>query len=155
MIAEFAAGIAGLKTVADLSTLLLKMNVDSAVTQKAIEANAAVINAQNLMLELQTKYQDLLSQKDALEKRLLQIENWQSEAEKYSLTEIAPGVLAYALKQKHAEGVPSHWLCAHCYGKHQKSILQRGKQTEAGTYYGCTNCRTEIVDHVDALPLVF
>jgi hypothetical protein len=124
MISEFAAGIAGLKTVGELASLLIKMNVDNAVTQKAIEANTAIINAQTLMLELQAKYQELLVQKDELEKRLIQIENWDAEAQKYALTEIVEGVFVYALKADQKDGAPAHWLCPDCYQNKKKSILQ-------------------------------
>lgn len=46
MYAEITSALAGLKTVSDLIGLTLKLKVDSAVTEKAIESQAAIISLQ-------------------------------------------------------------------------------------------------------------
>ena len=151
MIAEFAAGIAGLKTVSDLASLLIRMNVDTAVTQKAIEANAAIINAQSLMLELQAKHQDLLAQNDELEKRLIQIENWEAENQKYALTQIADGLFVYALKPNESNGAPPHWLCPNCFQNKRKSILQfEYSRVAHNNTFKCSQCELRLVDHTNS-----
>lgn len=155
MYTEIATALSTLKTMSDLTALILKTKVDSAVTQKAIESQTAIISLQSAMLGLQSQYQQTLEQNELLKNQLAEIENWHEEATKYSLTEIAPRVLVYALKPEYANGTPIHWLCAHCYSKNQKGFLQRTRQESEGTYYGCTNCRTEIVDWGDCLPPIY
>ena len=154
MIAEFAAGIAGLKTVSDLASLLLKMNVDAAVTEKAIEANAAVINAQSLMLELQAKHQGLLARNDELEKRIVAIQNWEAETNKYALTQIVEGIFVYALKPDASDGMPPHWLCPNCFQSQKKSILQFDYSRVAHhNVFKCPQCDLKLTDHTNnAMP---
>ena len=153
MYAEIATALSTVKTVSDLTSLVLKTKVDSAVTQKAIESQSAIISLQAAMLSLQSQYQELLRQNDELKKQLIDLEDWSMEAKNYRLTEIAPGVLVYARKTDDANTGPACWLCTHCYEKKQKSILQRGKMTHSGTIYSCPNCKTEILDHANHLTI--
>jgi hypothetical protein len=139
MITELSAGIAGLKTVADLAALVLKMNVDAAVKQKAEESNFAIINAQSLMLELQVQYQELLSQKNEIEKRLVEIEDWNVKAANYELKEMA-GVFFFALKADQETPTPAHWLCCGCYQKRQEGILCKTVKDAGGYLYRCPLC---------------
>lgn len=144
MIAEFAAGIAGLKTITELTALVLKMNVDAAVRQKAEESNFAIINAQNLMIELQSKHHELLGEKDQLEKRLVQMEDWKAQAANYDLTDVG-GIFVYASKSQEDSPTPSHWLCANCYDSSRKSILQKTHVSHRGDQYNCFGCQTEFL----------
>jgi hypothetical protein len=151
MYTEIATALSTVKTMSDLTALILKTKVDSAVTQKAIESQSAIISLQSAMLSLQSQYQELLRQNEELKRQMADMENWSAEAQNYSLTEIAPGVLVYASKLDNDDGSPSHWLCTHCYGKKQRSIPQRGKKNHSGTIYSCPSCKTEILDHTNHL----
>lgn len=144
MIAEFAAGIAGLKTITELTSLVLKMNVDAAVRQKAEESNFAIINAQNLMIELQSKHQELLGEKDQLKKRLVEMENWEVESQKYTLTEFGFRAFVYTAKTNENDPTPKHWLCSECYQNRKKSILQRMGHDTKGALYLCHHCKSEL-----------
>lgn len=145
MYAEIASALTSIKTFGDLTTLILKMKVDSAVTEKAIESQSAIISLQSTMLTLQSQYQALLDEKEELKKRLIEMEDWKTEAEKYELKEIAFHTFAYALKSDYANTAPAHWLCANCYGNGQKSILQSKPATSKGLPYSCLRCNGEII----------
>ncbi len=60
MYAEIAAAAASIKTFRELTALILKAKVDSAVTQKAIESEAAIIALQTAIINLQFQHQSLL-----------------------------------------------------------------------------------------------
>lgn len=52
MYSEIVTALSGLKTMSDLTKLVLRAKVDSAVTEKAIESQTAIISLQSAMLEL-------------------------------------------------------------------------------------------------------
>ena len=138
---EIGAALAGIKTFTELTTLILKAKVDSAVREKAIESQAAVISLQTSMMALQAQDQSLLREKNELEKRLVEVENWEDESAKYSLKEIAPHAFAYAPKPDANDAAPEHWLCTRCYQERKKSILQ---QTLIPRVYECPKCKTQV-----------
>jgi hypothetical protein len=154
MFPEIATALASLKTISDLATLTLKVKVDSAVTEKAIESQTAIITLQNTIMGLQSQYQELLGQNDELKKRLIEIENWEIESKKYALTEIAEGIFVYSLITDQKNGVPPHWLCPNCYQNKKKSILQfQYSRTAHNNTFKCAQCDLQLVDHTNnAMP---
>jgi len=145
MYAEITAALSGIKTVGELTALILKTKVDSTVTEKAIESQGAIIALQNTMLTLQTEYQSLLQEKDRLEKLLIDMDQWETEAQKYQLTKVGNGAFVYALKADQADSAPEHWLCTTCYQQNRKSILQMAGKTLGRWYYECPKCQTRVV----------
>src|ERR1044072_1294019 len=118
---EITTALASLKTVSELISLTLKIKTDSAVSQKAIESQSAIISLQAAMLELQSTHQTLLSEKAQLERQLAEVSSWSEESQHYHLEEIDEGIFVYAL----SSGSPAHWLCTRCFHDKKKSILNR------------------------------
>jgi hypothetical protein len=145
MITELTTAIAGLKAASELGTLMLKIKVDAAVTDKVIESQAAIFGAQSAMIELQSKHQELLEENSHLKQKLIEIENWDVEAQKYVLTEVGSrkGVV-YALKPEHRDSAPLHYLCPECYQEKRKSILQNTGSISGRTGYFCSRCPTKV-----------
>lgn len=144
MYAEVATALSSIKVAADLASLVLKSKVDSAVKEKATELNSAIISLQQALLTLQAQYQELLEAKKRLEQELIAKENWDAEAQKYHLAEIASGVFVRAIKEDQHGTEPRHWLCAHCYENKRKSILQRGDKGLRGWIHSCPSCKVQI-----------
>ncbi len=98
------------------------------------------------MLTLQTQYQALLQEKNELERRLTDAEDWKAEAAKYSLKEVGKKAFVYAPEPDADPLTPMHWLCARCYQEKKKSILQRaGLPTLPwGDTYLCPTCQATI-----------
>lgn len=147
MIAETATALASIKTFSDFTGLVLQAKVTAAVREKAIESQAAIISVQSAMLTLQSQYQTLLNEKAELEKRLVAIEDWSAEAGKYELQEVGTGAFVYVLKENVNDTAPSHWLCANCYQKKQKSILQQATPyvTRVGATFICHRCQSTLL----------
>lgn len=125
MFSEMASALASVKTVGDFTTFIIKAKVTDAVREKAIESQSVIVALQNTMMTLQAQYQSLLQEKDSLEKKLIEIQDWKAEAANYSLQEIEPGIFVYAYDPKIQPSAPKHWLCAKCYHDRQTSILER------------------------------
>lgn len=144
MVAEITQAFSEIKIFSDLAMLVQKQKVDAAVRDKAIEAQAAIISLQSAMLSLQGQYAELMMEKDELERRLVEIENWTGEVQRYQLKEIAEGIFVRELKQDQAGAEPVHWLCTNCFAHRKKSILQRHAQD-----YVCPRCSAKIYGHFD------
>lgn len=154
MLPEITTALASLKTLSDLAALTLKVKVDSAVTDKAIESQMAIITLQSTIMALQSQYQELLGQNETLNKRLIEMENWEAESRKYTLAEIAEGVFVYSLKADQKNNTPPHWLCPNCYQNKKKSILQfQYSPTARNNTFKCAQCELQLVDHTNnAMP---
>jgi hypothetical protein len=70
-----------------------------------------------------------------------------AEKQRYELTELATGSLAYVVKEAMRGPEPSHWLCAACCQQRKKSILQiTGSRGPMGDVqiWGCHACNAAI-----------
>lgn len=137
---EITTALASLKTVSDLIGLTLRAKVDSAVTQKAIESQSAIISLQTAMLHLQSEHQSLLNEKVQLERQLAESFTWAEECQKYDLEEIDEGIFVYAPRS----GSPAHWLCTRCFQDKKKSILNRTGSDSRGLIFLCFVCQNSI-----------
>lgn len=146
MYAEITSALAGIKTISDLASLVLKLKVDSAVTEKAIESQSAIISLQSAILTVQTHNQELLEENKGLKQKLIDAENWDAEAQKYALTKVGQSnCVAYALKPEYSDASEDHWLCPSCYQDKRKSILQRTGTRNGRTLCTCARCPAEIL----------
>ena len=108
------------------------------------------------IIALQITISGLVKEKDAAHEeaqeyknRYLQLADWNAQAARYELKEIATGVFVYASKNDTEGTDPAHWLCPNCYQDRNKSILQRKSRDWGGTTYACPRCSTSICDHAD------
>lgn len=148
MLSEIPAALAAINTLKDLAKAVSSAKVDAALREQAIESNFAISDALNALITVQTQHQALLHEKDELEKRLVEIEDWKAEAEKYTLTSIAEGLFAYALKPDYKSTAPPHWLCSNCYEAKKKSVLQFEYWPPAHlNSFHCKHCDARLLDH--------
>ncbi|MFZ3324848.1 MAG: hypothetical protein WA231_02685, partial [Methylocella sp.] len=56
---------------------------------------------------------------------MAELETWDADKQRYELKSLAAGVFAYRLKEAMAGGEEIHHLCAACYHRGKKSLLQR------------------------------
>lgn len=149
MLSEIPAIVSALNGIKELAKAVSNSKVDAALREQAIESNFAITDALNALITLHAKYQAVLHEKDELEKRLMEMENWNEEAAKYTLTEMVQGVFVYALKDDYKTTAPAHWLCPKCYEDKKKSILQFKPTMTALEYsrFVCPRCTTAFIDH--------
>jgi Zn finger protein HypA/HybF involved in hydrogenase expression len=118
MVAGVFAGVNALKTAFDIAKGLKDLD-------DATRRNAAVIKLQEKILAAQSAQAELIEEVSNLKRRVAELEAWEAEKQRYELNEIGPGVFAYRLMNAMARSEPSHCLCAACYQRARKSILQR------------------------------
>jgi hypothetical protein len=117
MVGEVFAGMTAVKTAFDIARGL--KDIDDATRR-----NAAVIELQQKILDAQSEQAELVDLVRKLKARVAQLEAWDADKERYTLTDLGRGHFAYALKDSMANGEPPHYLCAQCYNGKIKSILQ-------------------------------
>lgn len=77
--------------------------------------------------------------------KIVDLEDWNREAERYQLTEVAPGGFVYRLKSGMERGEPPHDLCTNCFTKREKSILQSDPPGMKRTTHRCPRCKNILV----------
>ncbi len=136
MVAEVFAGLSAIKTAFDLAKGL--KDIDDAARR-----NAAVIELQEKILAAREAQSTLLERISELEKKVASFEAWEREKQRYELQDIWRGSLAYVIKESVRGPEPSHNICANCYQRGHKRILQL-RVRGIGKELFCSECNTAI-----------
>jgi hypothetical protein len=144
MVAEVFAGLSAIKTAFDLAKGL--KDIDDATRR-----NAAVIELQEKILAAREAQSTLLERISELEKKVASFEAWESEKQRYELQDVWHGSLAYVIKESMRGPEPPHHICANCYQRGHKRILQP-RMTGAGKELFCSECKTAIIAGSIATP---
>jgi hypothetical protein len=145
MIAEITSALQGTKIVSDLFEKFRKSKAPREATSLD-EISAAIdeqkiklVTAVDLAMASQEKQLALAQEVAALKEENKQLKDWDREKERYTRTDIAPGIPAYVLKP-HIEGAETlHPLCANCFEKREKFYLSYGPPEIEGLMR-CGNC---------------
>jgi hypothetical protein len=148
MVGEVFAGLGALKTAFDIAKGL--KDIDDATRR-----NAAVIELQEKILAAHEAQSTLLDRISELEEKVASFERWDTEKERYDLKQLVPAAptFAYALKPEAQPPETFHCICASCYQRRIKSILQFSRTLFAGSnerVLSCPVCKTEV--HVIGWP---
>lgn len=111
-----AAGLASIKAALDITKTL----ADARDTSKILEVR---LELQRLLLEAQEAQSALIDEKRALEERIRNFDRWETERQRYALTEVVPGRFVYRLRPEAAAGEPDHSICPDCFEDRRKSVL--------------------------------
>ena len=117
VVAETIAGLGIFKSLYDFAKALKDMN-------DAVVRNGAVIELQEKILAAREAQTALLERIGTLEKEVADLKAWDTDKQRYKLTDLGTSLPAYALKEAMENGEPPHYLCAQCYNNNIKSILQ-------------------------------
>lgn len=119
MIVEAAAGLSSLKAAIDIVRGM--KDIGDATT-----VNLAIFPLLNELIATQQGYFTLLRVSDDQEKKIAAFENWEAEKQRYELVSLGETgrALAYRTKPAMQGSEPVHCICASCYAKGVKSILQ-------------------------------
>ncbi len=134
MVSEVVAGLNIFKSMMEMAKGLKDVN-------DATVRNAVAIELQEKILTAQQSQNTLLERIGELEKALAQFETWETEKKRYHLYDFGGDTFAYILKEGMENGEPSHRLCANCFQKGLKSILQNtGRNTSSQDTFDCKGC---------------
>jgi len=121
----------------DMDERIKVINAVFEVSEKLMDATAVAMAAQ----EKQTTLTQRIAE---LEKENEQLKNWDTEREQYALVEPNPGFFAYCRKPEIETSEPVHHLCANCFTKYEKAILQL-ERTSLSSQYCCLRCDRKIM----------
>lgn len=134
------------KSIADLEEAhAIKVQIGELLTQ--------ILSAQESALRSQERESALARQVHELEQHIIQMETWETEKERYQLTNFGGDTFAHLLKPEMANNEPAHRICAACFENDKKSILQsHGRNAYSQDRYFCPVCKTEFTFGVEREP---
>lgn len=138
--------LSSLKVSTDLTKSMLGIRDAQLVREKAVELTAEIMSAQASAMTAQAAQSELADRVRDLEKKIVELENWNREKQRYGLTEIATGVFAYAVKLEEQGSEPAHHICAGCYQNGRKSVLQKEMRNPGrNALLICHACKAELI----------
>ena len=143
-VGSIQAAVTSLKTATDIAKGFLDLRNLSEVQGKVVELQAEILAAQTSALAAQSDQMALLDHVRGLEAQVAQMKAWEAEKERYELRERATGIVAYRLKDEARGTEPTHWICATCYERSTKSILQLQLGSERSRILLCPRCKTSL-----------
>jgi hypothetical protein len=149
MILELNAAVQSLLGLSKIMQAGYEVRNANEINSAIAETLSKLVTAQSGVLAIQEK-QALLQEEKAtltehireLEQKIMALENWEREKERYSLTDITPGIPARILKPGMENGESTHPLCATCFENRKKSFLQYGSHL-ASKRMACAECEGE------------
>jgi hypothetical protein len=133
MAAEAPIGLGVIEAALDMAQGLQDIN-DSAARKAAVADLTGKIRA------AQQAQSALIQQVRELEKEVTRLKDWEADKKRYELVEIAPGIVALAIKETMRNGEPFHCICADCAAKGRKSYLESTARGDFYDVYKCNGC---------------
>ena len=142
-LASIGSAVSSLKVAADIARGLINLHTLTEVQSKAIELNGKILDAQHQIFQANTAQTALVERVRELESQITRMKDWDAQKQRYKLAAPFSGCMVYALQKSASEGEPPHYLCASCFQKGDRAILQ-GKETKTRhSYYFCNACGSE------------
>lgn len=144
-IAEISALMTSLKGAKDIAEAMVGLRDAAARQSKVIEFQNVIMDAQQSVFAIQQERAALVEKVSELEEQVARLEKWNSEKERYELSELGNGTVAYRIKDAVRGTEPPHWICANCYDDGKKSHLQPEVRFPGSTkVYVCHACGSEL-----------
>jgi hypothetical protein len=139
-----AQGLNALKATTDIIKAMAGLRDAAQILEKTVELNQKILTVQTALADAQAEQTTLIQTIRHLEEEVARLKTWEAEKQRYELKEVAPRTFAYVLKPNAGDPEPAHWICASCYQKNQKSILQGEKWYGGGWVHNCPSCKAKI-----------
>jgi hypothetical protein len=117
--------IGTLKTAYELVKDLVNLRDAVASQGKVAELQRQILNALESAIDANQERVTLMETISELRGKIAQLEAWNTEKDRYKKVEVAPGMIAYTLKEGMEGGEPAHYACTDCYSDNKISILKR------------------------------
>ena len=149
MYAEISSAVASAKVALDIAKAAHGLSNYNELVAAVSEVNAKLVDATVVTLASLEKQSALASRVDDLEKELVQLKNWEAEANNYEVLEVARGLFAYVAKGNVQPMHSAHKLCSNCFLQYKKSFLQESRDTAPPRHYvlSCDRCKSKLPFH--------
>jgi|SRR5581483_7358630 len=134
-----------IRAAIDITKAMKDVHDANVIQTKTFELTREIMAAQSYAMEAMQAQTALLATVRELGEKIAKLEAWNAEKDRYALREVGPGVLVYTTKQGMDNGQPFHMLCANCYDRGIKSIIQSTQELQAGKrMHMCPHCKNKI-----------
>lgn len=144
-VAEAKLAMDGIKLALDVIKALQSGKAGAEFKAQLIEAQAAILNAQQHASAAYARETELAQQIRDLEAKLTSFETWDREKQRYQLEKVSGGNFAYAVKEGERGVEPPHHICPACYEQRQKGIFQFTQRYDGGPVHACSICELELI----------
>lgn len=145
MIAEMAAGLGALKTAGDIIQGLNATATEAKINEVKIGLQRSILEAQSALMAAQFAETAAAQRIRDLEQQIVGLKDWEGEKQRYEMKRFHPGTFAYSLKAGMEAGEVPHRICAGCYQKGEKGILQAtGEMLFRDRVHICTSCQIKV-----------
>ena len=124
MFAEIKGAIDSVKIISTMLEASKDLRNFNQLAAELSKVNTQLMNATAVAFAAQEKQSSLTNRIRELEDQLREVEDWESQLDRYRLHEFASGAFVYKLQETMEPNEPIHCICASCVNKKQKSILQ-------------------------------
>ncbi len=129
---EIGAVLSSLKSAGDLAKALADVRDATAFQTKAFELTREILAAHQSAIAANAAQQALLDEVRHLKERIVQLETWTAEKQRYGLTDHGCGTFTRSLKPGMEAGEPFHRICAQCYEAGRKGMLHSHGRFSSG-----------------------
>ena len=124
MVSEISAALTSVKAALDIVNGFKNLRREADIKSAVADLTSALMDAQLKALDAYQQQTTLLDRMRELEGEIAIFEKWDTEAERYELSNIGKDVVAFVLKEEAGSGEISHTLCPDCFEQRTKSYLQ-------------------------------
>jgi hypothetical protein len=138
--------VSGLQVAGSMAKALVGIRDANLIAEKVIDLRNAIFEAQTVALSAQSEQFALIDRVRNLEEQIRKLEAWEAEKQRYELTAVPHSTaFVYSLKASAQGSEPPHQICAGCYNRGEKSVLQ-GETRFPGMdrVLVCFNCGADI-----------
>ena len=139
MFSEISAAVSSAKIALDIAKAANGLSNFNELVSAVSEVNAKLMAVTTVALAGQEKQSALAAEIADLKEKLRQVEDWESQIQRYSLQTFPTGALAYGLKPDMSSGQPAHYICTTCVDQKKKTTLQ-----PKGRSLHCSVCNKNI-----------
>ena len=139
-----AGAISSLNAAVNITKAMKDLRDWSIVQSKVIELQGTILEAQGSLFTANEERAALIEKIRRSEQKIADLEAWNTEKQRYQLTDIGEGAFAYALRGSISNGEPAHYICANCYEQSQKSVLQHMHAAGGMHVVSCPRCSAKM-----------
>jgi len=124
--AAIGSAASALKSAFDISKVALGLHDAAVIRAKVGEMQGEISSALASAITAQTDQMAMLKEVGNLKKQIAKMRTWNTEKKRYKMRQLARSAptFAYAIKPDCQGDDPFHCICARCYERGEKSILQ-------------------------------
>jgi hypothetical protein len=131
-----------LNTLVNMTKAMKDVRDASLIDGKVFELQRAILETQQSVFAANEERTTLIEEIRDAKAQIARLEAWNAEKERYELQDVGAGSLAYVIKESMRSSEPVHKICANCYQKAHKSILQPLNRSQQNFLF-CPQCKTE------------